>query len=264
MRAFEKKDSQPPVLIEATLVDGVAVEDVPTVIPPMPQIAIVLDDWGYNLSAFEILKQIDAPLTLAVLPGLRFSRQIAEEAVRSGHEVILHMPMEPKSETGMEPNTLRVGMTAQDIEHRLERALSSIPQVRGVSNHMGSKASENRDLLQNLFKILKEKDLFYLDSVTTGQSLAGIVANSQSLPILRRDVFLDHDPNREAIAKRIRQLIEIAKERGFAIGIGHDEVSTLEVLREFIPVFKQEGVMLVGVSELFLRRGWRDDDNTGD
>lgn len=215
-----------------------------------PRVAFVLDDWGYNLQAFPLLKEINRPMTLAVLPHLPHSRFIAEEGFIEGNEIILHVPMEPKKITGSEKATLFTSMSDEDIRRTLAAALAATPRITGVNNHQGSKATEDKRFMTVVLKTLRDKGYFFLDSMTTQDSVGKEVARELSLPFLKRDVFLDNERNHEAIQARVDELRTLAKRQGFAIGIGHDERITLEVIRDNIDAFEREGIEIVKLSEL--------------
>ena len=195
-----------------------------------PRVAFVLDDWGYNLKAVSLLREIDRPLTIAVLPHLHYSEKIAIEAHAQGHEIILHIPMEPKGNHLLEKMTIRTVMSKEDVRRILLSSLSSIPHVIGVSNHQGSKASEDRRTMTALFKTLRDEGYFYLDSLTTDASKASEIAKEMSLPFLKRDIFLDNQKTKSAIQSRLDELKHLALQKGTAIGIGHNEFLTLDLL----------------------------------
>lgn len=214
------------------------------------RIAIVLDDWGYNLDAFEMLKEVRVPLTLAVLPDLPYSARIAESAHREGHQIILHMPMEPKGVMPPEKSTIRTGMTDTEIRDRLAKALGSMPQAVGVSNHQGSKATADTRVMKTVLAALGEKHLFFLDSLTTGDSVAAGEARLLGMKVLKRDVFLDNERTDAAVQARLDELVRVAKTQGYAIGIGHDEPVTLEAIRRNLDRFAAEGIEVVPLSQL--------------
>src|SRR4030042_1073236 len=55
------------------------------------KIAIVIDDWGYNLHNLETLKTIRFPITASILPNLSYSKFLARELYRHNIEIILHL-----------------------------------------------------------------------------------------------------------------------------------------------------------------------------
>lgn len=69
-------------------------------VPIKGRIAIVIDDWGYNLNNLEIAEGIKQPLTCAILPNLNNSLLVAQKLNNLGFEIILHLPMEPKEKCG--------------------------------------------------------------------------------------------------------------------------------------------------------------------
>ena len=215
------------------------------------KIAIVLDDWGYNLNNAELLRQIDEPLTLAILPRRAYSSRVAELAKELGKETILHLPMEPHQEKQyqLEPDTILVSMSKQDILRILNADFKGLPGLRGISNHMGSRATGSEDLMKIIFEELKKKKLYFLDSLT-GKTVCAELAGEMKLPYARRDVFLDNKSDPKYIMSQFEALAKTAKQYGFAIGIGHDRKKTMEVLARAIPEFKKRGFRFVYASEL--------------
>ncbi|OQB09028.1 MAG: Divergent polysaccharide deacetylase [Candidatus Omnitrophica bacterium ADurb.Bin205] len=214
------------------------------------KIAIVLDDWGYSFNNMHIIEQIKSPLTIAVLPDLNYSRAIAENLHRKGFEIILHLPMEPKDKSAMEKNTIRISMNEGQIAGIIDKDLSSIPHVKGVSNHTGSMATSDTATMEAVFRVLKKRKLYFLDSYVTADSRCFKVASKYGLRFSKRDVFLDNKNDPKYIKKQLYILRDKARLKGYAIGIGHDRRNTLEVLRDVIPEFEKEGYKFVFLSEI--------------
>ncbi|MDD5255335.1 MAG: divergent polysaccharide deacetylase family protein [Candidatus Omnitrophica bacterium] len=241
------------IFIVALWVKRPAEKPVPAV-PKKPavraSIAIVIDDWGYNLHNLEALEKIDFPFTAAVLPRLPYSAQIARELHERGHEVILHLPMEPREKISLEKNTLMTSMAAQEVIGIMGQDLDSIAYAKGVSNHMGSRATEDERTMKAVFKELKRRNLYFLDSFVSARSVCAQVASQAGLAFAKRDIFLDNKSDPAYIKGQIQKLKSLARARGSAIGIGHDRVSTFAVLKEVIPQLRKEGYKLVFVSDL--------------
>jgi polysaccharide deacetylase 2 family uncharacterized protein YibQ len=216
-----------------------------------PRLVIVLDDWGYNLEAYPYLKEIRRPLTLSVLPGLPYTDRIAREGAQLGHEIILHMPMEAKRNVPREKLILVSGMASGDAEAVLDRALATLPNAKGVSNHEGSKATEDPALMRTVLAHLKKRGLFFLDSLTTQASAVAGAASDLSMRYVKRDVFLDNERTEAAIQARFDELKAIAKKRGVAVGIGHDVAVTMRVIEKNLPELEKEGIRIVPLSELY-------------
>ena len=214
------------------------------------RIAIVIDDWGYSLKNMPIAERIKYPLTVAVLPNLRYSSAAAKQLKEMGFEVILHLPMEPKERYALEKNTILTSMDEAAIKRIIEQALASVAYARGVSNHQGSRATEDARTMEVIFRELKKRRLFYLDSFVTFKSVCVDLARKMRLAVARRDIFLDNSEDPVYIKQQVNKLKRKARLNGEAIGIGHDRKKTLEVISEAMPQIEKEGYRFVFLSEL--------------
>ena len=216
------------------------------------KIAIVIDDWGYNLNNLHFLDEIKYPLNISVLPNLTFSTQVAQKVKQKGMELILHLPLEPESNkyVGLEQNTITTDMAAKQIREILLKDISHFPYIKGVSNHMGSKATRSAKTMRIIFQELEKKRLYFLDSLVSTDSVCQELAAEMELKFGKRDVFLDNEENTQYIKGQIEELMMQAKREGYAIGIGHDRTITLKVLKEVMPQLEKGGFKFVFVSEL--------------
>ncbi len=225
-------------------------------VPPTgPCIAIVLDDWGYNTRNVPALVRLHRRVTVAVLPRLPYSSTVARQARAAGCEVILHLPMEShRRDTNprfrMEAKTLLTSMPDREVDDDVAEALSSVPGCRGVSNHQGSKGTEDTRLMRDVLRQLKTRGLYFLDSLSTPHSVGQAVAREVGVPYARRQRFLDNDDRASSIEAQVRALAADARARGAAVGIGHDRPMTLAVLERLLPQLEAQGVRCVYVSEL--------------
>ena len=214
-------------------------------------IAIVIDDFGYttgNLAAFYDIKE---PLTFSVLPNLRHSRDVAESAARHGYEVILHLPLESRrSDVKEELDTIKPGESKKEVMGRLAKDISSVPGLKGVSNHMGSKATEDKELMAEIFAYLKKRDLYFFDSLTSEKSVCGEVAKETGLLFAKRDIFLDNSNNVETIGYELAGLEKLALKRGRAIAICHDRKNTAIALAKAMPDMTKDGIEFVYLSDM--------------
>jgi len=213
--------------------------------------AIVLDDWGYNKKNLLALLGIKKPVTISVLPNLPYSKTIAETAHENLIEVILHLPLEAYDKTKRpEKDTICVGMSSKEVLLRLEKGINSVPYAGGVSNHTGSKATENYELMKIILNSLKKKNLFFLDSLVTNNSVCEKAARDTGVRFAKRSVFLDNQNNLQYITNQLRQVIAEAKLNKTAVGIGHDRPLTIKVINQMLREFQREGVELIYLSEV--------------
>lgn len=216
-----------------------------------PRMAIILDDWGENYGLTRQAIEIGRPLTLAVLPHLRYSRKISEEAHRNGLGVMLHMPMEPqKLREHMEPQTILTTTPDLDVVRYLDEALDSVLYAEGVNNHTGSKATTDERVMRLVLRRLKERNLFFVDSFVTKETVAPDVARDIGLPFAKRSIFIDNVVKKDSILAEIERAKEIALKKGQVVVIGHDKKTTLAAIKEAIPGIEKAGIRLVFVRDL--------------
>lgn len=219
--------------------------------PGKGKVAIVIDDWGYNKNNLSKAIDIHRPITFSILPNLPFSKAISQEANSKGYELILHMPMEPYNlEVKKESVTICTDMKEKEIIELLERSVETVPDVKGISNHMGSKVTENKETMDIIFKWMKKRGLYFLDSMVTEKSICKEYAKNYKIRFAQRDVFLDNQQDADYIKGQLYQLALLAKKNGRAIGIGHDKAVTIQVLKGSIQELENAGVEFVYLSDL--------------
>ncbi len=213
----------------------------------LPKVCIVIDDMGYNNGIDQAFIDLPYPLTFSFLPYGPHSRQLAHLARSRGKEILLHLPMESNSGLSPGPGALYVHMDRDEIIRILNEDLQRVPGVIGVNNHMGSRFTADRERMRLLLLELKRRGLIFLDSRTTAQTVAYEVARELKIPSAERRVFLDHTINPKAIRKELKRLIQLARQEGKAVGIGHPHQETLEVLKKELPRLKGK-IRLVPIS----------------
>lgn len=197
--------------------------------PKTPRIAIIIDDMGYDKSLAREFIDLDIPLTLSILPFTPYTNLIAQGARAAGREVMLHLPMEPRSYPRINPGegVLLISMEKDTIRKVLHRDLGEIPCVAGVNNHMGSRFTENKEKMSVVLSELKRRGLYFVDSKTSRKSVAYDLAKQMEIRAACRDVFLDNDLSNSALGIQMDRLLTLARHNGHAIGIGHPHKETL-------------------------------------
>ena len=224
----------------------------PAILPEkLPKIAIILDDLGYDKYIVNKFLSLDATLTFSVLPHISFQKKIAKAAHEKGFEVMLHLPMEPDEfpKVNPGPGALLVSMSPDELIDQLNKNLDTVPSLKGVNNHMGSKMTRNSNQLYQIFSVLKKRNLFFIDSLTTADSLCKPSARLFRVPFAQRDIFLDHIQDPEFIHQQFDRLIQLAESHGEAIGIAHPYQVTFEVMNKLLPELKKKAI-LVPASEV--------------
>lgn len=220
-----------------------------TTLMAAPRIAIIIDDIGYQRAD---LNMVDLPyaLTYAVLPHTPYGKQAAAHAFNLQKDVILHMPMEASGQNALGPGALTHTMSRQQIRDNLHTAFADIPYAIGMNNHMGSLFTALADQMDWTMEYLKQRQLFFVDSLTTPHSTAKQYADLHGVAILTRHIFLDNVQSQAAIEQQFQQLIAIAKKHRTAIAIGHPYPETYKFLQTRLPELATEGIELVPISVL--------------
>jgi polysaccharide deacetylase 2 family uncharacterized protein YibQ len=217
-----------------------------------PKVAIVIDDLGGENQMSQEILHWNVPLTLSILPFTPYSKVLAQQAHQRGKEVILHLPMEPYGYPQTKPGegVLLQEMEEEKLLRQLSRDLEAVPNIKGVSNHMGSRLMEDPGKVRIIMKELKRRGLFFLDSRTSPQTMGIQIAESIGVRATERNLFLDHSQDPEEIKRQLEKLAQLSLETGSAIGIGHPHPSTLKSLKEMIPRMKEKGIKIVPLSSL--------------
>jgi len=216
------------------------------------KVAIVIDDLGQNLEIGEKLLALKIPLTFAILPYRPHSETLARKVCEGGGEVLLHLPLEPRDYPKVNPGVgcLLASMHREEIQDELSQQIDSLPCCVGVSSHMGSSFTEFRDPMTWVLAVVRERGLFFVDSLTTPRSVAGMLARSRHLPFVQRTHFLDEQRNVDYVVKQLCRLADFTVQRGWALGIGHPFEETLQALPKGLAAFAEKGIRLVPMSEL--------------
>ena len=219
---------------------------------PLRQVAIIIDDIGYDLVPVKELLKVNADITYSVLPFLIHSREAAEMLHKANKEILLHLPMEPVSYPREKPGSgaLFTDMNNEELVFQLEKDIEAVPYIVGVNNHMGSKFMEDKEKLTLIFSKLKKKNLFFIDSRTSANSEAFAAAQKVGLPVAARKIFLDNNRDYNEI---YNNLINISKNNGDVsplIVIGHPHPETIRAIKDATRVLREKGILIVPVSQI--------------
>jgi polysaccharide deacetylase 2 family uncharacterized protein YibQ len=220
-----------------------------------PVVAVCIDDFGFfNNALVRELLELDFPLTISVIPGLRHSERIARAAVEAGKDVLCHLPMEAEKESwdAGEIPLIRVAMKPAEIEKAIADALATVPGAVGMNNHMGSAATADRKVMEAVLRACRARGLFFLDSMTTPRSVVRETARGIGTSEAGNDLFLDHGEG--TTRENMQKLLSIAARRGTAIGIIHVRKDTPAELRWMADEARREGIDFVTVRQIIARQ----------
>ncbi|MFH7320049.1 divergent polysaccharide deacetylase family protein [Desulfurivibrio sp. D14AmB] len=216
-----------------------------------PLVAIIIDDMGYRPETERLMLALDLELTFSFLPFSPHLNQSLTTARQQNRDILLHLPLEAlDGKWSSTPGMLLTAMGAEEIADGFATALAQVPMAIGLNNHMGSRFTTDPAAMDRLLAQAAHYDLFFLDSLTTPDSVAAAAATRHQVPLLRRDIFLDNDQDEQKIRDQLESLLKIAEKRGYAIGIGHSYPETLQALRSFRPELERR-TRPVGLSRLY-------------
>ncbi len=218
------------------------------------RVAILIDDIGQDLGALRELLEINAPLSFAVLPLQPHSAEAAKRIHLKNRDILLHLPMEPKSYPEDRPGNgaLFLSMTDKEIRTQFQSNLETVPHAKGVNNHMGSRFTEDTEKMLVVMTELKEKGLFFVDSRTTKDSKAKEAANKIGVPFLARRIFIDNDRNYQVSLENLTRWLENPGMQGSSpvLFIGHPYPSTILAIRDAISSMRAKGIEIVPISKI--------------
>ncbi len=224
---------------------------------PVADVAIIIDDIGYDYPNSRAAVELDHPFAYAVLPFSPHAENLARLAHDLNKNVIVHLPMEANGDNHvLGPGALMMDMSQPEITAALTESLSAVPYAVGINNHMGSRLTRENDPMSWLMQaILEHGDLFFVDSRTTSESVALKAALQADIAATARDVFIDNEQSPEAITRQLIALTERAKRVGHALGIAHPHAVTIDVLRNWQPL--EAGVRVISLADYIsnYRRG---------
>ncbi|MBB3266665.1 hypothetical protein FHW79_004306 [Azospirillum sp. OGB3] len=216
--------------------------------PGKPAIAIVIDDMGVDRKRSNRTVSLPAPLTLAWLPYAHELPAQARAARAAGHELMLHLPMEPSGSADPGPQALRVSLDKGEILRRTKAALDSFDGYVGVNNHMGSRFTADSAAMAPVLGEIARRGLLWLDSRTTAKSAGLTLARELQMPFAGRDIFLDNEMTVSAVRGQLAKTEQVARKQGYAIAIGHPHDATIDALASWMPEVQKRGFVLVPVS----------------
>lgn len=224
-------------------------------LPKEGRLVIVIDDLGQDEKIAKDLINTGYKFTISILPELPHSSKIARLANEKKLPVILHLPMEPKEYPALNPGkgALLTTMNSEEIALTLFKDIESVPYLTGVNNHMGSKYTEDSEKMKIVFNVLKKKNLFFLDSLTTNASVAKKISEEYKVPYIARDYFLDNDRNLQKIIDNIEIAASAAKKKGLAVAIAHPYPETVAALKLALPHLKEKGISITPITEVIKR-----------
>ena len=219
-------------------------------------VAIVIDDFGQrNATGDNEILSLSIPITCAIMPNLENTQKHAVKAKEQGHQVIVHLPMEPINgkRSWLGPGAITMQLSEDEIKSVVSGDFKSVPYAVGFNNHMGSAVTSSAKIMRTVLQVAQERNFFVLDSRTTLKSKIPSLSKELGIAFVERDVFLDNVKNKDYVKKQLYKLSQEALKKGTAVGIGHVGLGgniTARALKEMIPQMKEMGIEFVYLSDI--------------
>ncbi|WP_208950124.1 divergent polysaccharide deacetylase family protein [Rahnella sp. ChDrAdgB13] len=213
------------------------------------KLSILIDDFGYRQHEENQVLQMPKAVSVAIFPNAPDSQMMMNKAHQQGREILIHLPMAPLSKQPLERNTLTPSMSAAEVKRIVDQAISNIPYAIGINNHMGSAMTSSLTGMENVMQAMNAHNLFFLDSMTIGNTQSMKAAQGTRVKVIKRNVFLDDVQNEAEIRRQFERAIQLARKNGYAIAIGHPHPTTVKVLQQMLPNLPSD-IVLVRPSDL--------------
>jgi polysaccharide deacetylase 2 family uncharacterized protein YibQ len=194
-------------------------------------ISIIIDDMGYDHYVMQKFLEIDLPIAFSFIPDTPFVH-MSSDFCKKGYTVMLHMPSESidKHLNKNYPLFLNVSNSKKEIFEQLEKAMRDVPCASGFNNHMGSKFLQSTAKMSDVMEFLRQNNLFFVDSLTTPNSVGYKLACNYKVPYAVRDMFIDNKKRFNYVKQNLLDAIKLAKQGKNVILIGHDNIVDYEAI----------------------------------
>jgi polysaccharide deacetylase 2 family uncharacterized protein YibQ len=222
----------------------------------MPSIAIVITGLGVGAAkTTDAITKLPAAVTLAFTPYGSEPGALVERARAQKHEVLLQVPMEPFNypDNDPGPQTLLATQTPEQNIDRLAWHMSRFQGYVGLANFMGSRFVVTDAAMQPIIKEAARRGLAWLDDGSAPRSVAGPLAEAQTMPFAKADTIIDAVPNAAEIDKALATLEMIARERGKAVGVASALPVSITHIANWAKGLEKRGLLLVPLTTAMMK-----------
>ncbi|EIM3967646.1 divergent polysaccharide deacetylase family protein [Campylobacter jejuni] len=212
-----------------------------------PKLAIIIDDMA-NASQVRGLKALNLKLNPSFFPPDKNHSETPKLALKFDFYMV-HLPLAAINYNKPELDTLNPNDSKERIFKKIKQINKDFKDLRYINNHTGSLFTSNEEAMRKLYEVLKNQNIFFVDSKTIGNSKANKIAKELSMPYIQRDVFLDNEDDVNYVKKQLQSAVKLAQKKGFVIAIGHPRKNTFKALEQSKDLLK--GVDLVYLSEIY-------------
>ena len=232
--------------------------------PPqgVPKIAVIVRGLGLSsAAAATAVNDLPAGVSLAFTPYARDRAGAwAAEARRTGHEVLVDLPMEPANypATDPGPQALMTGISPRENRRRLDWLLAQVDREVGVVAPMSSAVLTSAKVAEPVLRDLHDRGLMVVDNDGNADGTGRRIARRVGLPFAVNDRTLDGGQvSRRAIEARLVEAERIAREQGLAVVMAHPYPVSLDLLVDWTGELEARGFVLVPATYAAIERAGR-------
>lgn len=213
-------------------------------------LAIIVDDGGYRLDLAKRVAELDIPLTWAIMPYERHTREFADIASEHNVPYIIHFPMQAEIDKIPGVNAIGKGMSSADIRIEIAKAFSILPDAVGLNNHRGSLATSDKKIIQPVIDEIKIRNKIFVDSRTSAKSVGYDIAKEAKIRTFINRGFLDNRSDEKYIELEFKKVVNKALKNGNAVVICHFRPETITFLEKLNEIRETIPVKLVTIPQM--------------
>jgi len=224
--------------------------------PDAPRVALIVGGLGISASATaDAIAKLPGSVTLGFVPYAGDIATQVARARRSGHELLLQVPMEPFDypDNDPGPQTLLTALTPQQNIDRLYWLMSRFQGYVGLANTMGARFTASEPAFGPILRETAKRGLIFVDDGSNPRSVAGRIAGANNLPYARADVILDAVPTPVEIDRALGRLEMAARERSIAVGIASALPVSIEHIAKWAKAAESRGLLLIPITAVAAR-----------
>ena len=216
------------------------------------RLAVIVIELGLSDRATEPALTLPAPVTLAYdATAANLAAQI-NTARAAGHEVMLDIPMEPRTypldDPG--PETLLSNMTAKLALRQLHAFMARAPGAVAMLSRSGDYFTTQSTPLWPLLQDLALRGLGWVDIGVAKNDLSMAVSAKVGLPSARATLVLDEQPIESAMRAQFDSALATLDDNNQTLIVVHSYPNSLSMLTTLLQTLPGRGIALVPASQL--------------
>ena len=217
-----------------------------------PVIAIVITGIGQKKFTTEKALSMSSNFTLSFSPYAKNVAEWAKTARLTTHEKLIDIPMEPSNYPASDPGPygLILAKGLQENEQRLRWLMARFTGHVGFLTPQNEVFTSDNEAFRVILQSLANRGLLLVIGRELAKTEVKDMVESSNTAHVIADMLVDEELTAAAIQARLVTLEQLAKQRGYAVGIAQATPLTLEQLHEWQLSLASKGIQLVPISAI--------------